>query len=26
MNLSHLRNLLGEIRKRQLVGLTPRGA
>ena len=25
MNLSHLRNLLGEIRKRQLVGLTPRG-
>jgi CheY-like chemotaxis protein len=26
MNLSHLRNLLGEIRKRQVVGLTPRGA
>ena len=26
MNLSHLRNLLGEIRKRQLVGLTPRGS
>jgi two-component system, chemotaxis family, chemotaxis protein CheY len=26
MNLSHLRNLLSEIRKRQVVGLTPRGA
>jgi CheY-like chemotaxis protein len=26
MSLSHLRNLLGEIRKRQVVGLTPRGA
>jgi CheY-like chemotaxis protein len=26
MNLSHLRNLLGEIHKRQAVGLTPRGA
>jgi len=26
MNLSQLRNLLGEIRKRQMVGLTPRGA
>jgi two-component system, chemotaxis family, chemotaxis protein CheY len=26
MNLSHLRTLLGEIRKRQVVGLTPRGA
>jgi len=25
MNLSHLRNLLSEIRKRQVVGLTPRG-
>jgi DNA-binding response OmpR family regulator len=26
MNLSHLRTLLSEIRKRQVVGLTPRGA
>jgi DNA-binding response OmpR family regulator len=26
MNLSHLRTLLCEIRKRQVVGLTPRGA
>jgi len=26
MNLSHLRELLREIRKRQVVGLTPRGA
>jgi len=26
MNLSHLRTLLSELRKRQVVGLTPRGA